>query len=210
MIVPSIHKILSTTPNPVVFELGACDAKYTHSLFMACKDDPIYYAFEPDPRNVPICLERMPPLVKFFPHAIGNVTGEAELHLASPQPNGEIGSSSLSPFKDLSKAFDWCKLEGHATVRSWRLDDFCAEYKVDKIDLIFMDIQGAECLMIEGAQETLKRTHYLWTEFEGVETAGTLYEHSRSLRQLESMLPDWKTLEIHGGDALLENKACLK
>ena len=207
MIAPSVHEILSTTEDPVIFELGACDAKYTQRLFFCCKGNPTYYAFEPDPRNVPLCEERMPPSIKFFPAAVGNVTGEVEFHLASPQPNGEIGSSSLSPFKDLSKAFTWCQEVGTVKVPCYRLDDFCREHRVNHIDLIFMDIQGAERLMIEGAAEMLKRTRFLWTEFEGVDTAGTLYEHSSSLRQLEALLPDWVTVENYGGDALLKNKA---
>jgi len=202
-----VIEILRGIENPVVFELGACDAKYTQCLFFACeKGDPDYYAFEPDPRNIKLCLDRMPPAVHFVPAAIGNVTGKVPFYLAAPQlHDGVAGSSSISPFKDLTTAFKWCTHEGTIEVDCYRLDDFCYEHNVSYIDLIFMDIQGAERLMIEGAQYMLKNTRWLWTEFEGVQNAGTLYEHSSSLKQIKEMLPDWAVVEIDNGDALLVN-----
>jgi FkbM family methyltransferase len=210
MLTSFVQNLLRRTDNPIIIELGACDARYTQQIFMCCERGvPTIYSFEPDPRNLEHCMRAMPPIVKFIPAAVGNVTGRVSFHLAAPQPNGEIGSSSISPFKDVTKAFPWCKEVGNIQVECWRLDDFCEAFGVREIDLIFMDIQGAERLMIEGAPKTLEHTRFLWTEFEGVDTAGTLYEHSSSLKELHSMLPGWEIVEIVDGDALLRNtKIC--
>lgn len=43
------------------------------------------------------------------------------------------------------------------TVAIRTLDAFVEEHRIDRIDLIKMDIQGAEPLMLDGGRETLKR-----------------------------------------------------
>lgn len=205
-----VWRILAETPNPTIFELGACNGEFTVELGQWCHKPCRFYSFEPDPRNQALCRKRKPAFVQFFEAAIGNVTGKVPFHLASPQPNGEIGSSSLSPFRDQTTAFPWCKCEGTVEVESWRLDDFCLQFKVPFIDLIFMDIQGAERLMIEGAQEMLKHTRYIWTEFEGktIDREGTCYQHSSSLERILQLMPGWVALEVEGGDGLLFNPQC--
>lgn len=207
MIAPTIKKILSEAVDPVVIELGAMDGAYTKELFACCKGEPTYYAFEPDPRNFPHLVE-LPAGVILIPAAAGNVTGCVPFHLAAQNPNGEFGSSSLSPFKDVAKEFPWCKEVGVVEVHSWRLDDFFRSEA--QIDLIFADIQGAERLMIDGARETLTRTRWLWTEFGGVDECDGFYEHSASLKELKALLPGWEVVEIHGGDALLRNALFFK
>ena len=45
-----------------------------------------------------------------------------------------------------------------------RLDDICKEEKIDRIDLLKVDVQGAEKLLLAGAREILRRTRYLQIE----------------------------------------------
>lgn len=212
MLTIKLRRILAETPNPTILEFGACDGRYTQAIVASIRQTPcLVYSFEPDPRNHAKFLKAKPPLVQFVPAAIGNVTGKVPFYLASPQPNGEIGSSSISPFKDQSTAFEWCKCEGTVEVDSWRLDDFADKEGLHWVDLIFMDIQGAERLMIEGATQTLQRTRYIWTEFEGLrkDCEGTCYQHSSSLERILELLPGWKAIETLPGDALLFNPGCL-
>lgn len=205
-----IQRILNLTQDPVVVELGACDASHTVAFVMCSLNGTArILSFEPDPRNVSKCLDHLPPSVEFFPAAVGNVTGKVPFHLASPQPDGNIGSSSLSEFKSVLTAFDWFKDEGTIEVDCWRLDDFCAAHDVAYIDLLWADVQGAERMVIEGAQSILRHTRYFWTEFEGRYEPGTLYQDSCSLSQIIEALPgQWRPLEVWGGDALLVNDTC--
>lgn len=204
MITPIVKKILREAISPVVIELGAMDGAYTKELMACCHGRPTYYAFEPDPRNLDQCRKAISYLVTFVPAAIGNVTGLVPFHLAAQNPNGEFGSSSLSQFKNVAKEFPWCKEIGIVQVQCWRLDDFLAG-RQEQIDLIFMDIQGAEQLMIEGSKETLIRTKWLWTEFGGVAKCDEFYEHSSTLEELKAMLPEWEVSAVYGGDALFRN-----
>jgi FkbM family methyltransferase len=210
MLSAKVQRILNVTQNPVIVELGACDGRYTQAIFMSCLNgSPRIISFEPDPRNIELYAKQALPIVEFYAAAVGNITGKTVFHLASPQPNGEIGSSSLSEFKDLTAAFPWCKHEGDVEVNCWRLDDFCGTHRITYIDLVFADVQGAELLVVEGAQNILRHTHYLWTEFEGrwAFNHGTLYKDSCSLEQIKAALPgEWSIAEIWGGDALLVNE----
>jgi FkbM family methyltransferase len=45
-----------------------------------------------------------------------------------------------------------------------RLDDLCEDEKIDRIDLLKVDVQGAEKLLLAGALKTLRRTRYLQIE----------------------------------------------
>ena len=206
-----ITAILQSNPGLTVFELGACNGYHTAHLAALCTGDYRYYMFEPDERNAPLCraVASTNPRIAFVPAAVGNVTGTVDFYLAHPDQNNAIGSSSISPFKDQTKAFPWCTVDGVAKVTSWRLDDFCGPVKVDHIDFIWMDVQGAERLVFEGAREMLAKTRYIFTEFEGTrkDNEGTCYEHSSSLERIMEMLPGWRVVKVYDWDALLENTA---
>jgi len=50
------------------------------------------------------------------------------------------------------------------------LDSFCQQNSIEAIDLLKVDIQGAEHLLLDGAQETLKRTRMALFEISFIET----------------------------------------
>src|SRR6185295_12468113 len=45
-----------------------------------------------------------------------------------------------------------------------RLDDLCSEQGIDTIDLIWMDLQGAELLALQSAGSLLDNVRYIYTE----------------------------------------------
>lgn len=49
------------------------------------------------------------------------------------------------------------------------LDDLCEEENIERIDLLKIDVQGAERLLLSGAREALRRTKYLQIEMLFVE-----------------------------------------
>ncbi len=199
---------LGEVPNPVVFELGACDGYHSKFILQACKGKPRMFSFEPDPRNIIKCISALAPLnIDFVPDAVGNKTGPVMFHLAHLDSAQNTGSSSISPFKRQTEIFPWCTEIGQIAVKCWRLDDFCAEYKVDHIDFIWMDVQGAEAMVIDGARQILAKTRYLYTEFEGVdkEHATDCYEDSSTLDRILNLLPGWQIVKVYDYDALLKN-----
>jgi hypothetical protein len=87
-------------------------------------------------------------------------------------------------------------------VPTLRLDDWCGENNIDRIDFIWMDVQGAEGDVIAGASRILKKTRFLYTEYSNNE----LYEGQLSLKQLLARLPLFDVLATYPGDVLLKNR----
>lgn len=196
---------LHRNPNPVVFELGMCDGFHTNMLLSWCIGTPRYYGFEPDPRNVAkIEMSGLPRRMNFYPDAIGHVTGRIPFHLSTCEPNGCVGQSSISDFTPtLTQLWPWLKHQSDYEVQCWRLDDFCASVSVSQIDFLWMDVQGAERLVFDGAPTMLPKIKMIWTEYDG----GTLYKDSSTITDILDRFPGWSVLADCGGDVLLGNPA---
>jgi FkbM family methyltransferase len=194
---------ISKITNPVIFELGMCDGYHTHMLLSWCASPPRFFGFEPDPRNVTkIMSSGLPRRMSFYPDAIGNVTGKVPFYLSTPEPNGAVGASSISEFTPvLTQLWGWLKCQDTIEVQSWRLDDFCDKNAIDHIDFIWMDVQGSERLVFEGAPLMLPKTKLIWTEYDG----GTLYKDSSTLNDVLARFPGWEVVADCGGDVLLKN-----
>jgi hypothetical protein len=82
------------------------------------------------------------------------------------------------------------------------LDSWAAAEGISKVDFIWADVQGAEIDVIEGGQETLSRTRYLYTEYCDDE----LYEGQQPLEKLLEQMPGWVVHTRFPGDVLLENE----
>ncbi|MEI8349039.1 MAG: FkbM family methyltransferase [Candidatus Omnitrophota bacterium] len=48
--------------------------------------------------------------------------------------------------------------KGDRSVTLYRLDDFCCDRKIDKIDFLKIDVEGFERYVLEGGKETLKKS----------------------------------------------------
>jgi len=200
-----MYKHVSEAPKPVIFELGMCDGYHTNLLLSWCRTQPRFFGFEPDPRNVAkIMCSNLPSRMSFYPDAVGHVTGKIPFHLSTCEPNGCVGQSSISEFTPvLTECWSWLKHQSDVEVQCWRLDDFCTQNGIDHIDFIWMDVQGAERLVFDGAPLMLAKTRLIWTEYDG----GTLYKDSSSIEDIKARLPGWQVLADCGGDVLLKNEA---
>ena len=198
-----IRDHIARTQHPVIFELGVCDGYHTDMLLSWCTSASCFHGFEPDPRNVAkIHACGLSKRINFHPDAVGHVTGKQPFYLSTTEPNGCVGQSSLSEFTPvLTESWPWLKLKETIEVQCWRLDDFCAQVGVDHIDFIWMDVQGGERLVFDGAPLLLPKTRLVWTEYDG----GTLYKDSSTLADILARFPGWVVLADCGGDVLLRN-----
>jgi FkbM family methyltransferase len=197
-----IEQYLRSTPRPVIIELGMCNGNHT-GMLLNWVYRARYIGFEPDPRNVEKIKELgLHKMITFFAAAMGNITGPTTFHLATPNELGQIGCSSLSAFTPvLTQCWPWLKEQGTVTVPSIRMDDFCRLYDVKYIDFLWMDVQGGERLVFEGARQTIPNIGMIWTEYDG----GTLYADSSTLADILKWFPGWNVLADCGGDVLLWN-----
>lgn len=173
-------------------------------------------SFEPDPRNIPILRRRIKKNglpVKLIEMAVGAIQGTAEFRLSSGIPpyndkhivetQEHTASSSLKSPKNHLERFPWVKFDDLITVQVTTLDKFFGSRK-EIIDIVWADVQGAELDMIDGGQETLARTRFLFTEFNDNE----MYEGQAGLSEIIKRLPgEWGLALRFGDEVLLQNKA---
>jgi FkbM family methyltransferase len=132
-----------------VMDVGANIGYFTLIASHLIRDEGIVYAFEPSPANNQK-LRRNIELNKIHnvivsANAVSDTTGIATFSI----PSGEIKNSGRSSFRTLEE--DCLQLE----VKTISIDAELRNYK--KIDLIKMDIEGAEARALAGMAELIKR-----------------------------------------------------
>lgn len=164
-----------------IFEIGSCEGEDTIKLRRKYPNADIY-AFEPLPKNIRKIKDNYKKYkadgIKLFQLALSDKDGHAGFHVSSGQPKHlpkskgwDYGnkSSSLLPPKEHMKLHEWIKFNRKIKVETKRLDSFCEKHAISDIDLVYLDVQGAEKLVLEGAGEWLKRIKMIWMEVEAIE-----------------------------------------
>jgi FkbM family methyltransferase len=140
-------------PGMVIFDVGANLGFYT--LLLATQVGPTghIHAFEPDPLSFAILSRRAVghPNVEINPLAVGDYTGKATLftHRANRADNRVHNSLG----NETAEAIE---------VPLTTLDDYCAAHRIDRLDAVKMDIQGAEVAALTGFRKTLGRLKPRW------------------------------------------------
>ena len=111
-------------------------------------------------------------------------------------------SSSLFPMKTHVKEHPDVVVTGTTRLRTTAVDTLCAGHGISTVDLLTMDLQGAELLALRGATRTLESVQYVYTEVNVAE----LYEGGAMLEEMDAHLADFVRQETaltpHGwGDA---------
>lgn len=208
-----VDRIGSIPGNRTVVELGAADGTDTIKIANSVLSGLGYehFAFEPDNRNITKLRE----VVSTFPNfktidaAVGNINGFVPFYECSgkssimPEGSNHTFSSSVKAPKLHLQVHGWCKFDVNYKVRMVRLDDFFSVFRLSRpVDLIWCDIQGAEDLMIEGAQTTLSNTRLFYSECYEQE----LYEGQIGRHEILKRLPgEWKMANEWENDVLFEN-----
>jgi FkbM family methyltransferase len=187
--------------DPVIFEIGCNDGTDTER-FLKMFRTPIIFCFEIDP----VAIEKFNEKIKkvfLVNAAVSNVDGKAIFHLASNTLSGSL----KKPTKHL-EMYPSVKFDKDIEVKTIRLDTFTMNMKDVIIDLVWMDVQGAEDLVFEGGMDTFtNRVRYILTEFSNIE----VYENAPNLQKILELLPNYEVVEIPWqfeveGNALLRNR----
>ncbi|MEM8523584.1 MAG: FkbM family methyltransferase [Bacteroidota bacterium] len=138
----------------IVFDIGANEGQ-TIKHFRKLLPSSFIYAFEPSKS----AFERLQANVTsdqncyLFPIALGEHDGSSKLY-----ENSSDVTNSLLPVSN--KITDYtpaqmCTPIGDSEVQVSRIDSFCKENKIKKIDLLKIDAQGYENFILQGAGELL-------------------------------------------------------
>lgn len=165
----------------VVLDIGACDGldsiKYS-KLFPLSK----VYSFEPLETNIKLIYSNIDKyhIQNVFPFmlALSDQKGEAEFYVSSGRPDdfsedvewdfGNKSSSLLQPNKT-KDVHPWLKFQEKVVVSTETLKNFLVENQLNSVDFIHMDVQGAELMVLKGADSFLQKIKMIWLEVENIE-----------------------------------------
>jgi len=134
----------------VIVEGGTCNGEDTLEMLSAYSPDRII-TFEANPENLRECQAKLGSIdkIQLVGQALSDVTGSIQFFPGDRAkcqfPNG--GISSMFPFEPGHENF---VLQAPVTVPCTRLDDFLTSIQVPKVDMLCLDIQGAELLALRG------------------------------------------------------------
>ena len=134
--------------NPICFDVGAHIGEsvlYFNKLF----NNPLIYSFEPSPKSFKILKNNNYKNNICFNYAISNITGNTvfyENQISHTNSLVKINSLSVDSIKKQKT------INTKINIKAKKLDDFCSEEKINKIDLLKVDVQGAETLVLKEAR----------------------------------------------------------
>ena len=228
-----IKQLIGNKENITIFEIGCADGVDTKKFLNTFDSNLKIYTFDPEPINIKymttlgskdawngsndilVTDQRH----KFFPYAISGNDGVTKFNRSrnkTPNPEegflvGRYSGSIHEPvtYHNSSKygsRWPGTLFEEQVTVESKTLDTFCAENNISHIDFIWMDTQGAERDVINGASNMLSNIDFIYTEYYDEE----MYKNCPSLDEIKNLLPNfelvgnWPFNDADGGDALFK------
>ena len=176
---------------PVIFDIGAHygeSVQYFKKLF----PESIIYSFEPDPESFDVLSSKHIDGVSYYNQAISDFDGCAtfyrnkishtnslfKVNLNSKDSIG-ITSAKINNDKQYLSGFN-----SEYKVSATMLDSFTKKHCIEKVDLLKIDVQGAECHVLRGGQNSLKTTRAIVLEISFFD----YYEHQTSFLNVESIL----------------------
>jgi FkbM family methyltransferase len=159
------------------------------------------YVFECNPEAILLCRENLKanPFIKLIEKAVYNENKIVDFYPTDMDKSVDknLGASSMLWHRDNKVEFFQKKTQ----VEAIRLDMFMQNEKLDKIDLLCMDVQGVEIEVLEGLGERLRNVQYIITEvcFEHY------YEGDHLFDEVRKYLNDRK-FDLLIGSGLLGNR----
>ena len=184
----------------IIFDIGSCEGEDSIRYAKMFPKSKIF-AFEPLLDNCEIINRQLKKYdvtqVSLFQIALSDNVGIAKFHVSSGSPEhlpntddwnyGNKSSSLLAPDQVLHH-HSWLKFDQEIDVETDTLSNFCEKHMVDHIEIIHMDVQGAELAVLRGAGEMLKKIKAIWMEVENV----SLYKDQPLARETQEFM------ESHG------------
>jgi FkbM family methyltransferase len=156
----------------VIFDIGSLHCLESIEFSKRFKNSSIY-AFEANPESYKVCLENTKDIdnITVVNKAVNDYDGTCifcpinEDETITTWFDGNRGASSL--FK-ANGSYDHIEkyVQDEIEVPCIRLDSFCEENGIDKVDLIWMDLQGAELIALQSLGNLLSKVKVIHTELE--------------------------------------------
>jgi len=153
-----------------IFDIGSRDCMQSIELYNKIPNSKIF-AFECNPNTLPLCRKNIKDYdsrIKLIEGAVSDYDGEITFYPIDQEKtitswkDGNPGASSL--FKSNGKYTYEKYVQYEIKTNCHRLDTIMKKYNIDKVDFIWMDLQGAELLALKSLGDKLKDVKYIYTE----------------------------------------------
>jgi FkbM family methyltransferase len=163
-----------------ILDIGGCEGEESIRYSRVFPLSQIFI-FEPLPNNQKLILENVEKYevenIKLIPFAVSDIKGFSEFHVSSGHPEheseeldwdfGNKSSSLLPPEK--TNNHSWLQFSEKINVETVTLDSFFIANKIEEVDFIHMDVQGAELKVLLGAKNYINKIKSIWLEVTDVE-----------------------------------------
>ncbi len=168
--IPKEDLIKYLPQRPIIVEAGICDGTDTLEFAKIFPEGKIH-GFECLPHYLQLATQRLSQYsnVALYPFALNDTSADVEFHVSTLK--GEFyGSGSLLAPNLHKTVHPEIKFDRQIKVKSISLDDWMVEYKIDHVDFLWLDLQGAELRALHGANKILKDVKAIFTEVSLIET----------------------------------------
>jgi len=139
-----------TLGNPVVFDIGANSGDFCEAV-MANAPEARVFAFEPNPIAYARLVQRLPPNVECINSAVGAAVGAISLYDSTSSAGSEHASTVQGVFEAIHRR-DANLLQ----VPLLTIDAFLEQRAISRIDLLKIDVEGAEFEVLKGAMRAIE------------------------------------------------------
>ena len=202
--------------DPFIVEVGCNDCRTTKT-WLDLMPGARVLAFEPDERPLERNVCEEDERVTIHRIAISDRDGMAEFipstgevpHSKEPCKHDWDMSGSLHRPTGHLQRDQYVKFADAMEIATTRLDYFTWMWAFDPdgrrcVDLIWADVQGAQARLILGAQQTLRRTRYVYMELRPNDQEQ--YWREPSLEAILAFMPDFDLVATYSNNALLKNR----
>lgn len=194
------HKFKNPDDVSVIFDIGSLHCLESIEFSKKFTNSKIY-AFEANPNSYSVCLDNTKDIenITVINKAVNSYDGQCTFRPINPEKtvttwfDGNRGASSL--FK-ANGSYDHIEkyVQDEIEVSCTRLDSFCKENDIDRIDLIWMDLQGAELIALKSLGELLSTVKVIHTELE----VNPMYDGQCLFADVNSFLVDMGFVRVYG------------
>ena len=170
MIESFIKYIENKNAEYIIFDIGSRDCMQSIEFYNIFPNARIY-AFECNPNTIDICrknIESYKDRITLIEGAVCDYDGDITFYPINQEKtittweDGNPGASSI--FKSNGEYTVERYVQDEITTNCHRLDTVMQKYGIPKVDIIWMDLQGAELLALKGLGDFIKDLIYIHTE----------------------------------------------
>lgn len=145
-----------------VFDVGANKGQFATTLLAGLAGDVCIHCFEPATKTFEMLTTSFGNDRRFVLNnfALGSQSGSARLHFDEP------GSGLASVYERRLDHQPTLRLSQSEEIRVRTVDEYCAERKIDRIDLLKIDAEGHELHVLHGAEQSLAQHKVRMISFE--------------------------------------------